>query len=329
MELYRAVTKIIPSKLRKKMIDVVECSNTKINPYEVVGFITGSTILGGILAGLFGAWILGEKVNNVFWIFLLSFTILVNSSIYLWMVLLTDRRAFLIERALPDALQLMSSNLRAGSTPDKALLLSSRPEFGPLQDEVETIGRKVTLGKHIGEALVEMSKRVKSKRLVRAVELINSGLASGGSLATLLQSTADDLKSQALLDKKIKATIQMYIIFIFSAASLIAPILYGLSSFLVDILRIIFSQIDIPSSVASSFPFKIQVISLSTEYLIFFIISFIIANNFMASRLLGLIGKGKEREGIKYFIPMVLLAIPIFLLARFVIKTLLGDLFDF
>ena len=311
------------------MVGVIESSNIRFNSHEIVGFITSSTFLLGIVAGIFGAIFFGKELDKAFWIFFSSFTALSNAIIYLWLVLLIDRRAYLIEKALPDALQLMSSNLRAGSTPDKALLLSSRPEFGPLQDEIEIIGRKVTLGKHIGEALVEMSKKVKSKRLVRAVELINSGLASGGSLATLLQSTADDLKSQALLDKKIKASISMYIIFIFSAASLIAPILFGLSSFLVDVLKIIFSSVEIPSEVASSFPFQIKPIDISAGYLLFFILSFIFANNFMASRLLGLIGKGKEREGIKYFIPMVLLAIPIFLLARLAIKSLLGDLFDF
>ena len=41
-----------------------------------------------------------------------------------------------IESAFPEFLQLMASNLRAGMTIDKAMLLSSRPELAPLDSEI-------------------------------------------------------------------------------------------------------------------------------------------------------------------------------------------------
>ncbi|MCK5493471.1 MAG: hypothetical protein KAJ14_10215, partial [Candidatus Omnitrophica bacterium] len=46
-----------------------------------------------------------------------------------------------IEGIFPDFLQLVASNLRAGMTVDRAMLLSSRPEFAPLDEEIFRAGK--------------------------------------------------------------------------------------------------------------------------------------------------------------------------------------------
>jgi archaeal flagellar protein FlaJ len=324
-KIYRTISLIIPHSIRKRIKNFLSYSSVKVDHDNFIGFVTSTSILLGIIAGFF----LGLFFRKPFWIFFLSVMLLTNIVIYLWLIFLVDKKVKHIEKSLPDALQLMASNLRAGMTPDKALLLSARPEFGPLKDEIDIVGRKVTLGKGIGKSLMEMAHRVKSKRLVRAVELINSGLNSGGNLATLLEATSNNLREQILIDKKIKASITMYFIFIFSAAAIIAPILFGLSSFLVEVLGKSFSQVDIPSTVAATLPIEAKGVSVGDEFLVPFIVIFLTINNFMAAMVLGLIGKGKHREGIKFFIPMILLAIPIFFLARIGIRTVLGGLFNF
>jgi pilus assembly protein TadC len=325
MGIYRIISRLVPSFLSKRLKSFYAYSNIKIEFENFLGFVTLVSFLIGVVAGFY----LSLYFRQSFWIFFFSFSILTGVSVYLWLVFLVDKKASLIEDALPDALQLMASNLRAGMTPDKALLLSSRPEFGPLKVEIDIVGRKVALGKGIGSSLMEMANRVKSKRLLRAVELINSGLNSGGSLAVLLEATANHLREQFLVDKKIKASITMYSIFIFSASSMIAPILLALSSFLVEILKSTFSSVNIPSNSVSSIPIQAAQITISNEFLMFIILAFLIINCLMASMLLGLIGKGKKRDGVKYFIPMILLALPIFFIVRAVISGVLGGLFTF
>jgi len=321
--IYRTIAKVVPLKLRKKMKSFLPYSNIKIDSDNFIGFVTLTSILIGLIAGFF----LGSFLKKPFWIFFVSFTSVTNIIIYLWLILLVDKKAKLIEEALPDALQLMSSNLKAGMTPDKALLLSSRPEFGPLKEEIDLVGKKITLGKNIGDALMEMAKRVRSKRLLRAIELINSGLNSGGSLATLMEATSNNLREQFLVDKRIKASITMYVIFIFSAAALIAPVLYGLSSFLVEVVGKSFAEVQIPTTAASSLPIQAGQSAITPEFLLMFIIVFLVVNSFMASMLLGLISKGNQREGFRYFIPMIMLAIPIFLIVRVIISSALSGLF--
>src|SRR3989338_1033654 len=200
---YRLCAKIVPPAIKKKLKAFLAYSNIKVEHEMFIGFVTFCSLLIGVAGGFFLGWYFS------FWAFFVLFAVLTNAIVYLWIAMLIDKKAQLVEESLPDALQLMTSNLRTGMTPEKALLLSARPEFGPLKDEIDFVGRKVMLGENIGTALMEMTKRVRSKRLIRSIELINSGLDAGGSLAVLLEATSNDLREQFLVDKKIKASVTM------------------------------------------------------------------------------------------------------------------------
>ena len=76
-----------------------------------------------------------------------------------------EAKAKFMEKVLPDALQLMSSNLRAGMTPERALLLAARSEFGPLSDEINRVGKEVAVGKGVDEALLDITKESSQTRL--------------------------------------------------------------------------------------------------------------------------------------------------------------------
>jgi archaellum biogenesis protein FlaJ (TadC family) len=321
--LYRLAAKLMPGFIKKRIKLFLGYSGIKVEHESFLGFVTTTSLLLGLAAG-FG---LGHLLERSFWMLFGIVTGGTNFIIYIWLILQVDKKARLVEESLPDALQLMTSNLRAGMTPEKALLLSSRPEFGPLKDEIDIVGKKVTLGTNIGSALSEMAKRVRSKRLVRAVELINSGLDSGGNLATLLEATAGSLRDQFLVDKKIKASITMYLIFIFSVSSVISPVIFGLISFLVEVVQASFAGLESTSGSLTSLPIQVSTTAISIEFLMTFIIIFIIINTFMSSLLLGLIGKGRQREGVRYFIPMILLAVPLFFIARGAISSVLSGLF--
>jgi archaeal flagellar protein FlaJ len=323
VHIYRKIAGLIPKPIKKPILQTLKYSSIDINHNSLIGFVMISSLLIAIIAGFF----LSYFFDKPFWVFFTLFLFLTNIVIYLYLLLQIDAKARIINDSLPDALQLMSSSLNAGMTPDKALLLSARPEFGPLKTEIDIVGKEVTLGKNIGTALMEMTTRVKSKRLIRAIELINSGLDSGGSLSTLLQATSNDLREQLLVDKKIKANITMYTIFIFSAAAIIIPTLFGLSSYLVEVLQTTLSTIDIPSSSTTSLPINIGGIEITTEFLSMYIVVFIVVNSLMASMILGLIEKGKHIAGFRFFIPMVAMAIPIFFIVKYAIKSGLGGLF--
>ena len=315
---------IIPSYPKAKVKALLAFFSPHGDAEELMGFYLCLSFVLSIFGTLLSWFIFKLDLYIVFPLLLVGILIV----LYFMLVILIDTKARKVEQSLPNALQLTAANLHAGMTLDKALLLSSRPEFGSLKDELDLVGKKISLGENFSSALQNTAARIRSKKLARAVELINIGLSSGGELAKLLESTAANLREQFLVDKKIKASISMYIIFIFAAAGIISPILFGLSTFLVDIIKTTFAQVEIPTSVAT-LPIAFSALPLSSEFLQNFIVVFVITNSFMASSLLGLIEKGKAREGFRYFIPMVLLGVPLFYLSHYLIKQLLGGLFNF
>ena len=109
----------------------------------------------------------------------------------------------------------MSSNLRAGITIDRSMLLSAREEFDPLDKEILKTGRDITTGKDIQSALQNMSKRIGSNKIAKTVLLIISGIKAGGDVATLLEETAVHMREKSFLEKKAASSVLMYVIFYF------------------------------------------------------------------------------------------------------------------
>lgn len=233
-----------------------------------------------------------------------------------------------IEMVFPDFLQLMSSNLRAGMTIDRAMLLSSRPEFAPLDKEILQTGRDITTGKNIEQSLLDMSKRIDSPKLHKVILLVISGIRAGGNLAILLDETSSNLKERGFLEKKAASSVLMYVIFIFLAVAIFAPALFSLSTVLVEILTKIFSSIpEATTANASNLPFSFNSINISVTFIKYFALIFIIAIDILASLVLGLVSKGEEKEGLRFLIPIIALSLTTFFLTRIILSGFLSGLF--
>jgi pilus assembly protein TadC len=320
--MYRLLSKFYPAQIRESYNHLLLYSAIKIKPERFIGFIFIFGFLLALTISLYAAIFFGVSLTITFFILFAVFQL----GVYFWLLLKADAKAKFVESILPDVLQLMSSNLRSGLTTDRALLLAARPEFGPFQDEINLVGKEITMGKDIDESLIEMAKRTKSQKLSKTVDLIVAGLRAGGELASLLDQTARNLRREAVVDSRIRANVMMYVIFIFVAVCFGAPLLFGLSSFLVEVLTKILGSINMPENMSTSMPFTFNSVSISPGFVIFFSITFLLTSSVMGSFIIGLISKGKEREGIK-FIPLVGAAsLLIFFIARIAIKAMLGNL---
>lgn len=323
---FQLFTFIYPKKLRENLVQLLFYSDIRADPRNFLGF----GVFFELLLSLFITFALGDVIQQPLWIvFIVSFIVMQIIS-YFWLVVSSDKKAKFIEDVLPDALLLMASNLRAGHTTDRAFFLAARPEFGPLQDEILRLGKEVTAGKEIGPALQDIRNRVKSQKLARAIQLISSGIRSGGKLADLLQETAIDFKNQKLVDRKIRANVNMYVIFIFVAISFGAPLLFGLSSYLVEVLIDTFAKVDIPSQTSTatfSLPINFQTVNLDPEIVIIFSVLNLGFSSIFGAFIIGLISKGKEKEGIKYIPILMALSIGFFFLIRYVARAALSGLF--
>lgn len=323
--MYRLIEKVYPRKLREHYAQLMVYNNLK---KDISRFLTHITILSVVVSLLFSLilLILIDFSFTFLWIF--SF-FLVEGIIYSFYLLSADARARFVEGVLPDALQLMSSNLRAGMTIDRALLLSSRPEFGAFQEDINQVGKEITTGKEFDKALLELGKRIKSERLQKTFQVIISGIASGGQLADLLEQTASNLRQQKLVEERVRSSVLIYVIFIFAAIGFGAPVLFGLSSFLIEVITDIFGKIELPpTTLSTQLPLKFGKVNITPEFVVAYTIISMIATSIMGSLIIGLISRGKEKEGFKYIPILIVITISLFFIVRFLIRNLLAGLFQ-
>jgi flagellar protein FlaJ len=172
--------------------------------------------------------------------------------------------------------------------------------------------------------MLEMTKRVKSEKFTRAIKLIIFGIKSGGELAELLDQTAQNLRNQEIIEARVRASISMYFIFIFITVCFAAPLLFGLSSFMAEVITRQISMIEMPPGVAA--PITIGKPEVGVDFIITFVIVLLCTLSVFGSLILGVINRGKVKDGIK-FIPIILAAsIGVFFLVRLIISTVFSFL---
>jgi len=315
--------KFFPRKVRDLYILNIRNAGIERPPAEYSNFLF---LIAIIVTVLFSAIFLLFKVTLLWSIVVF---VLVNLFSYFRLSLKAANRIKKMEDVFPDVISLMASNLRSGITIEKAFLMAARPEFDPLDKEIMKTGKEITTGQNIIQALYTMSKRIDSEKIEKVIMLIISGLKAGGNISDLLDQTSRNMKEKEVIEKKTRSTILMYVIFIFFAVGAGAPVLFGLSSVLVGVVIKLTSNIPDLGAQASSLPFSFTQVSLSPNFVLYFSLFFMIITDFISCLVIGLVNKGDGKSGLKFFIPLVVVSIGLFLLIRVVLSGVLGSVIDF
>jgi flagellar protein FlaJ len=321
-----------PMKYKQALIKQLRYAGLKEQIIErFIGFTFFFSILLGVVVA-FDLFLIGWGINGI--IIGLGAGSLGLAVIQILIILIADSRATEVEKVLPDALQLMSANIRAGMTVDKAIWLAARPEFGILEEEIRKVGAKTVGGKPIKVALLEIKERIKSDILDKTVRLVIEGIESGGELAHLLEETANNIRVTQALKREIRASVTTYSIFILFAAVFGAPMLYSMSLFFVEVMTRLWSPeilggIEVTgSTMGGGLLSKAGAPQITPDELFWFAISSIAVTTFFGSLIIGLIQSGKEKNGFK-FIPMFMIgATAVFLISHFLIGFLFGGFFQ-
>lgn len=196
--------------------------------------LTNSVLLAVIISLLLRQYT-GVTSSFLFALATVLFTVILIATFHNILLYYGKRRAIQIEQMFPDALQLIAANIRADLPIHKALLMAARPEFGLLADEIEQIGDEILSGKPTDVAFTDLSKRVKSPLVTRIARLMEEGLRTGHDLAGMMEQVAYDIRSFRILEEEARANIGSYILFIFIAVLIIAPVLYSISISFIDL----------------------------------------------------------------------------------------------
>lgn len=261
-------------------------------------------------------------------VFVVSF-IIIYGIIILSLTFIANKRTREIEKSLPSFLELASNNISAGMSIDKALWFAVRPNFGILAKEIEIVAKKVMNGYDLSSALKEFSNKYNSKLLRRSILLLIEGLNAGGEIGGLLNKISENITQTNILKKEVSASVTSYVIFILFASIIISPLLFGLSTGIMKMIKTILTKMissNSPSVGRSAMSFKMPSatnITSQNDFMIFSMITLAISS-FFTALIISNMKKGNSQDTIKLFPTYLIITYLLF----FAAKLIIGFLFD-
>lgn len=316
--MFEYLGKIYPSPLRRRYKTLMKYCDIDMNPDRFIGMVVTLGLVTSFIVFVGLAIFLSYPINLLFILFLLSFA-LVEIIGYLWLLLRADAKGKLVEDILPDALLLMSMNIKSGMTTDRALVMSARYEFGPLAKELGRAGKQILAGKEIRYALIDMTTRIKSPLFDRTMRLIVEGIESGGELSSLLRQTAEDIQNTKLVSSEVRSNLLMYAIFIFFAIGFGSPLLFGISTYLVGSIGSQFSAIQM----SETSQFSMGLMNVKPDFLVTFALIELAITSIFGGLIIGVIKGGNEKTGIKFIPILIAISFTVF----FIVRTAVSSVF--
>jgi tight adherence protein C len=111
-----------------------------------------------------------------------------------WLAYKARTRQRLIQRALPDALDLIVVSMEAGLALDGAIAKVVEKTRGPLRDEFQRMLREIQLGKPRRDALRQLGVRTGVGELIALVNSIVQADQMGVSMAQVMRTQADEAR---------------------------------------------------------------------------------------------------------------------------------------
>ncbi|WP_370593154.1 type II secretion system F family protein [Rugamonas violacea] len=123
-------------------------------------------------------------------------------ALYAW---LRKRRLRKFEEQLPDALMMLAGGLRAGLSLSTAITQLVLEAQAPLGQEFSLMLREQRMGVTVEQSLNGLMRRVPTPTTILVVSSMRIANETGGSLAEMLERTANTVRSRLQIEGKIRA----------------------------------------------------------------------------------------------------------------------------
>ena len=263
-----------------------------------------------------------------FWLTVFLITLAVIWGAYLFYL---DMRIFnrtkAVEAVFPDFLQLTSANISAGMPIDRALWYAVRPGFGVLAKEIETVAKNTMAGEDLSSALTNFANKYNSKIIQRSISLLLEGMAAGGELADLLNKVAMNIEETKLIKKEMASSVTTYVIFIIFATIIAAPVLFGLSTQLLEVIKAITGRLGpTMSSSGSMMGFSFSGEAIKTKDFRIFAYLMLSISAFSSACIISIIRKGRVKDGLAQIPVFIIVSLLIYTFASLLIKGMFSSI---
>lgn len=237
------------------------------------------------------------------------------------------KRTRAVEAVFPDFLQLTSSNISAGMPIDKALWYAVRPSFGVLANEIEIVAKDTIAGEDLSTALTNFGRKYDSKVIQRSISLLLEGMAAGGEMADLLNKIALNIEETRILRKEMAASVTTYVIFITFATIIAAPVLFGLATQLLEVIKAITTSLASSITTSSSFfSFSFSSESIKTTDFRIFSYLMLIISSFSSACIVSIIRKGRVKAGLTRIPIFIIIAVISYTIASVIIRGMFSSM---
>lgn len=284
-----ALESILPDKLLLRVQETLIRTGLYVKASEIItlAFLAGAlfAVLGSVVAAVAGLNVILAVIVGFF-----MPSILLGAYIFVMM----ERRVDAIEQSTPDFLRQIASLLRAGVGLESALEDVSKQGEGPLYDELKRAVIEIKIGRTFDDAILSMSERLKSQNLDRTFRMILEGRRAGGSLSDVIETVAEDLRAVLALKRERKANVMMSVMFLIVAAIIAAPFALGM----IMVYSGFMESVGKPNPILGAAQIAAS--------------GYIIIHSIIAGLLIGIIMYGSARKGVKFSVPLSIVAYSIF-----------------
>jgi Flp pilus assembly protein TadB len=300
--------RVIPRKRRRTVINYLERASINQVPYFAYGL---ATCIIFIISFILNIMILRTSYfSNANFVILaiLSiiiiiplFLLLTMFSISLYILYLETKINYKIrkmEEVFPEFLSELSLNLKSGQSLEEALSNSVEEEYGYLAEEIERICKKVRLGVEIEVAVKEFTHSFDSEVMEETFDLIITGWKKGTATSQLIDRIVENLEVIRFLKRKVIASVTSYRMFLSIVTIFIAPAMFAISFYLINLIRTMTGKISLMSSNVS-LPITVTAVRINTDHFQLFSILALIAMSGCTAMIISIIKTGTIKEGYK------------------------------
>ncbi len=325
MRFHRKLSRLMPAKYRRHVGQMLVFAGEKRTTEYWLGYATlFGLVFFAVATALpltLSSYVELETIplGTGSWVIGLVAFVFVHVVVYMMIYFKIQKRTERVEKSLPDALQLVAANVRAGMTPFQALKFAARDEFGPLKEEIEYATTKALGTENFSEALMEMSERIKSGILNRSLGIFVSSMKSGGHLAKILEGLSMDISEMRSLKKELVTNTKTYTMLIVFTIVIGTPFLSAVS---VHFIRTMTAMQANTGDVGFGMSFLTGKTEITEEFLVLMIYLLLIVTSVSAGVMMGVIKEGDVKYGLRYAPFICAVSLVIFLVSQNIVASM-------